>query len=163
MHYESIPEARWRIIQNAPSSAQDVRIRCERILRSLRAVFSDPGNLYASGLEISETDPDSPILALIKTPFGSGRLRLSWTIDAGELAGMIVVEREAVPPKEDWDPVWGIVVPKNDNPYAGRGDAKQEILLDRQLGNHLSRSIFEIGMSMVFAIGLGPLELTRDQ
>lgn len=156
MPYKSITEPQWRSMHGAPEITQELVAKSARVVAKLRSVFEQPTAFEQSGLRV-ELVQDSDVVANLHTPLGPARIRLGWAIEEGALAGVLHVERllQDREGRAVWDPVWGIVIPQEGNPYGGSGLGRLSLEFDRQLGSHLSNSVFAAGMSMLYAIAEG--------
>lgn len=156
MAYQPITETQWRTMHGAPAVTSLLVAKAQRVVSKLHSVFEEPPAFEQSGLRI-EMIEDADVMANLHTPLGPARLRFGWGIEEGELAGILHVERlqRDRDGRTLWEPVWGVVIPQDGNPYGGSGPDRLSILFDRQLGDHLHNSVFAVGMSMLYAIAAG--------
>lgn len=167
--YRAITENELVPLDQVVATVDDIRERCYVIVKDLRKVFNEPAVKERIGLEIEEVD-GGEIYASLKCPFGSGRLRLAWSNwqkadHSYEIVGTLLVERRMLTEQSreggEWQPVWAITVPAHGDPWGGPKGEGLTLLYSRHLGSHKNNSLYSAGLSIIYAIGLGP-QLLND-
>lgn len=162
MDFGSFPQAQWRSFSEVGQTTERIRARCNQLIELIIASSVKPSLLGMGNFEIKRTD-DPGVLADIKTPVGSGRLALEWSLAGAELFGMLMFEREGRDKYGAvlWEPVWGLMVPEYDDPFSGEDGSALRIPLNSAFGSNLSNAVFTAVMSMLFGLVNGPVTNTK--
>lgn len=155
MQFRRIEQEEWRDLQSTAYAHEEIRKRVAKLVDWLATYFNDRTVGNVSGLKFEpSTEPD--LACEITTPCGSARLLLDWTMHDRNLHGVLFLERK----RRDqhglacWEKVWRLYVPERDRVFIeSPSDGFQ---LRNGSGRRLEDEVFEIGMSVFFAVVSGP-------
>jgi hypothetical protein len=158
MDFGLFPGNQWQAFNEINHATSQIKSKCARIATLLKGVVSDETLLGEEAFEIMPAEGDR--IADIKTPLGNGRIVLSWHVRDADLLGIMTVEREQFDKygKQFWEPVWGLKVPINGNPYSGSQDAPVAIPLDSMSNRTRANALFEAIMAILYGIANGPVK-----
>lgn len=141
-------------IRNLDSVAGAISRKAKTLVEQLGKEFNQAESGGICGVEFSCIG-SSRAFGSVKTPFGTGRLRLAWTHDGVQLLGEIVVDREIFD-KQDrqcWEPVYSFLL--------GEQGGWRPSLEDQNPPYYLSGEprirYWALGASIVYAILNGPV------
>jgi hypothetical protein len=141
-------------IRNLDSVAGAIARKPRSLIEQLGKEFNQAESGGISGVEFTYIE-STRAFGAVKTPFGIGRLRLTWMHDGKQLLGEVIVDREIFD-KQDrqcWEPVYSFLL--------GELGGWQPSLKDQKMPYYLNRDpairYWALGASIVYAILNGPV------
>lgn len=154
MQFAPISDDQLKAVPNLRENAVALRARVHALVASLHRYFDHEQVKVGLGVEFRMVNDGTRALADIDTPAGRGRLIHAWGADTGGITAIVVVEKATFDDRDRivWKPVWGIDVPRFEDPYAGIGVDCLRIPLNDPFGDRLNRAIYEAGSAIVAAV-----------
>lgn len=156
MQFRRIEQEEWQSLHASAYALEEIRARVTRLVDWLATFFNDQTVGGVSGLKFGRGS--EPGLACeIETPCGFARMLLEWAMYDGNLHGLVVLERK----RSDehgavcWEKVWAFYVPDRGKVFVE--DPSDGFQLRSGVGKQLENDLFEIGMSIFFAVVSGPV------
>lgn len=135
----------------------EIKQRINSLVKNLSEEFADQSVKLqlCTDFNLSEKEP---VLAILSSPVGNGRLLSGWTVDGGELVGLLVVQRSIRNESDEivWQTVWDLKIPAYSPIYAGSDDHAEIVLPQHRFGHDYSTALFKICLAIMYAIVDGP-------
>lgn len=154
MKFRLVSENELDQVRNLDGAAGAIRRKAKALLEHLGSEFnnSEPGGI--SGVAFLYLESERAI-GTVKTKFGNGRLRLTWTHNGSQLIGEVIVDRETFDQRDRqcWEPVYSFLL------------AEQGGWMPSNTGNEIpyylkadpATRYWALGASIVYAILKGPV------
>lgn len=163
MDFDGLPEEDWKGFRDAASAASGIEAQANTVLSLLIEACTTQRSLIEAKIVLTKSEGANE-LALLETPFGKGRLVLSWEMTPAELLGNMICERQRFDEYDRvcWEPVWGLKIPRYENPYSSANEKGLKIELDGSFRDDKIMSIYRAILSMTYSLINGPV-LTSKQ
>lgn len=152
-----MPEAEWRPFSYAAKSVPELRENAVELINRLDRDFSHKFGERA-GLKFELREGDCT-LATVDCPVGSGRIKLEWGVLEGQLAAILVVEREVSETVAQcgWQRCLKITLVDPGKGYAGWRE-KYRLTLGSRPEYLNGNVVFVLGMMIMHALATGPYD-----
>jgi hypothetical protein len=148
-----ISDAEFNEYSNLQTEARVIRVRAERIAQLLVEEFApDSASRLTHGVEFAPGEGN--VVAMCRTIFGEGRIRLVIGAKNRTATGRLIVERvdEDSFGRAAWKPVWNFHVPSSEKLVIGTPpNARWYLLYNNSIQSH-EDAIYALGMSINYAI-----------
>jgi hypothetical protein len=141
-------------VRNLDGTADAIRRKTKALLEHLGKEFNnaEPGGI--SGVEFSRLESQRAV-GTVKTKFGAGRLRLTWTHDGNQLLGEVIVDREIFDQcdRQCWEPVYSFLLAEQ----GGWMPSNKDCEVPNYLNADTATRYWALGASIFYAILKGPM------
>jgi hypothetical protein len=163
MDFVAIPQTRWRVFNDIDQNVKLITEKCGSLLSLFEDTLSRRSILGHGAVRLELVD-DSKVIAWLRTPLGDGRFSLSWTATEEDLLGVLLFERECRDKYDQryWEGVWGVKIPRYENPYVGRDESKVYIQLDAPFEQDRRYSAMSALISILHGLVNGPVVTASD-
>lgn len=159
MEFESVADDRLEVLYYAENDANEVKKKAGKLADGLAKYFNDGQTDSGITVEkVAAVDEASNIIATIKTPVGTGRLKLSWKVFKDGMGGNLILERRQTDALDRtfWEPVWGLAIPHQGDPYFKIGIHVKTATLTASFGGQAHTSAMrQVGLQMLYAMANG--------
>lgn len=154
MEFRSVTLDEGLLAADAVAEQEKVVRRATSLIEALGKQFNDQHTAGVSGLAFA-TGGDYPVVGMVKSPFGNGRITLGWRLEGRELVGVLTLAREQIDHlgRNVWEPVLAGGLPSNGGRRGGL-----EVTEDKQgmIRNQVDLDV-ALGLAMLYAILNGPV------
>jgi hypothetical protein len=156
MNFRKVDESEWRCLQSTFYSHVEINERVRKLIGWLGTFFNEREVGGVSGLKFLQTD-GGDVLCNIVSPFGNGRMRLNWAIFDNVLHGTLYIDRNCLDSfgQPAWETIWRLHISPNSKVFVE--SEHDGFNLRMGSGKQLENEVFEIGMSILYAIVNGPV------
>jgi hypothetical protein len=159
-----IQPSEWELARYWDSSGQKIRRRVDIVIDLLGKIFNgrEPGGVTNL---VFETGSDYSVVGTVRNPIATGRFKLEFVVLDTDLVAKIIVQREGLDKldRKCFRSVWAFYIAERGHCFAEVQGNRRRYPMEHSGSGDRENSLFDLGMSISYALVTGPLPAVPNE